>query len=48
MLIMLKKFCFFDTHIVSIFVHCDALRITFVQKFILLGTKYITKPTATK
>ena len=43
-----KKNCFFDTHIVSIFVHCVALRIIFVQKFILLGPKYSTKSTATQ
>ena len=49
MLIMLnKKILFFDTHMVSTFVHRIDLRNTFVQKFILLGPKYSTKSIATQ
>ena len=46
MLIMLnKKIQVFDTRIVSTFVHCVALRITFVQILILFGPKYGKKST---
>ena len=41
-----KKSRSFDTHIE--FIHCVALRFTFVQKFILFGLKHSTNSTATQ
>ena len=41
-----KNSCSFDTHIV--FIHCVALRITFVHKFILFGPMHSTNSTETQ